>query len=147
MDILADAPGLAAFLSATPVAVMSVVVDAAGTLHIAPMNYWHDPKTLDFYFVTKKSSEKCTLLRDGSAQKAACVVGTENGVLFTLQMRGVARIVPKNEYKFAIDAYTKKRGDDHGITTAEYILLQFHPTWARYTDYGDNWKQHLLDLG
>lgn len=143
---LADVPELVAFLDVTPVAVMATVVDAGGGLHIAPMNYWHDPKTLDFYFVTQKASEKCTLLRNGSSQTAACVVGTENGVPYTLQMRGRAQIVPKEDFQSVIDAYTKKRGDGHGIETDEYILLQFHPLWARYTDYADHWKQHMLSL-
>lgn len=143
---LADAPGLAAFLDSTAVATFAAPVDADGTLHIATMHYWHDHKTLNFYFVTEKSSEKCTLLKDGSTQKAAVVVGTVMGTPFTLQMRGVAQIVLKDEHTFAIDGYTTKRGNSHDVEHEGSVLLQFHPTWARFTDYAHGYDRHQLPL-
>ena len=146
MKPLAQAPKLAAFLDATPVAVLTTVIDAAGTLHAAALHYWHDPETLSFYFVTEKSSEKCRLLLEGAAQPAACIVGTEEGVAFTLQMSGEVRMVPKSEYQFALLAYARKRGDDHHAEADDYALLQFHPMLARYTDYTGKWAQHYINL-
>jgi uncharacterized protein YhbP (UPF0306 family) len=143
---LAQAPRLATFLDTTPVAVLTTVVDTEGTLHPAALHYWHDPETLSFYFVTEKSSEKCRLLLDGAAQRAACVVGTEEGVAFTLQMSGEVRMVPKSEYQFAILAYARKRGDSHHAEADNFALLQFHPTVARYTDYTGKWMQYYINL-
>ena len=146
MAILDDQSALAAFLDSTPVATFAVPVASDGTLHIATMHYWHDSKTLNFYFVTEEASEKCALLRDGGTQKAAVVVGTDRGTPFTLQMRGVAQIVSKDEYAFAIDGYTSKRGNSHDVEHEGSVLLQFHPTWARFTDYAQGYDRHQLPL-
>lgn len=146
MKPLAEVPKLAAFLDTTPVAVLTTVIDTTGTLHAAALHYWHDPETLSFYFITEKSSEKCRLLLDGAAQPAACVVGTEEGVAFTLQMSGEVRMVPKSEYQFAILAYARKRGDSHQAEADNFALLQFHPAVARYTDYAGKWAQHYINL-
>jgi len=146
VKLLDQAPKLADFLDKTPVAVLATVIDTEGTLHAAALHYWHDPETLSFYFVTEKSSEKCRLLLGGAAQLAACVVGTEEGVTFTLQMSGEVRMVSKSEYQFAVLAYARKRGDGHHAEADDYALLQFHPSVVRYTDYAGKWAQHYINL-
>lgn len=146
MPRLKEIKGLNAFLHTQTAATVGLAIDEQGTLHVAALLYWHSEDPLKFYFITGKNTEKCRLLKDGGVQKAGCVVGTVKGVEFTLQMRGVVQIVPKEQYAGVIEAYTQKRGDNHDIDNPDYVLLEFTPDWARYTDYSQDWTPHLLDL-
>ena len=151
MKRLADLPGLQEFLEKTAIAVLALPIDEQGTIHAAAMNYWHDPHTLDMYFVTEKASRKCTLFQNGGVVQAACVIGTENGVPYAVQMHGTAQIVPKDAYQWVIDGYALKRGDSHNVENEKNVLLQFHPVLATYTDYSVDsptydWKPEPLEL-
>lgn len=141
-----ERPDLSAFLQEQSTAVVSVAVDVDGTIHIATLGFWHSDNPLRFYFVTSKLTEKCTLLRDGSQQKAACVVGTVKGTAFTLQMRGTLQIVDKTTHSSDVAAYTKKRGNDNDLANPNSALLEFVPSWARFTDYAVSWQPQMLDL-
>jgi uncharacterized protein YhbP (UPF0306 family) len=145
---LANYPKLAKFLNDEIIAVISMPVDEQGTLHIATLHYSHNPEPLQFYFVTGRDTEKCTLLKQKASVQAACVVGTTRGVPFTVQMRGELRIVEPKDRKEAVAAYQQKRhsrNDD--LADGKNVLLEFTPSWARFTDFAEGWEaHHFLDL-
>ena len=146
MPTLHDEPGLAAFLRKQEAAVLALPIDVDGTIHGATLTYWHEERSLAFYFVTGKASEKCRLLQDGSRQKAALVVGANNGTAFTPQMPGTVQIVSKDMYAEQITGYTEKRGNSNDLDRPDSVLLQFLPTWARFTDFAKGWNTSVLDL-
>jgi uncharacterized protein YhbP (UPF0306 family) len=132
---LQDSPALNAFLGQQAVAVIAVPVDIDGTLHAATLHYWHRAEPLKFYFVTGKDTEKCRMLLDGKSVKAACVVGTNPGTAFSLQMRGSLAIVNADERTAEVDAYYQKHaGHPRDIADPKNVLLEFTPSWARFTD-------------
>lgn len=119
-------------------ATLALPVNDAGDIHAASLIYWSDPATLNFYFVTRKDSEKCQLLQDGRAQRAACLIGTRKSVPFYLQMRGLVRMADPKEYREHIAAYYAKRGNrNDDIDAPGSVLLKFIPDWIRCTQYRD----------
>ena len=141
-------PGLAKFLDQERAATVAVPIDSNGTIHAAALGYWHTGNPLRFYFVTDKATEKCRLLVEKGSVQAACVVGTVVGVDFCLQMRGQIKIVNSADFKETIDKYYAKRGNRHDdIDDPKNVLMEFTPTWARYTDYTKGCDRHMLDLG
>lgn len=143
---LADYPELARFLEHEGLATTAIPIDEAGTIHAATMGYGHAAAPLRFYFVTDKASEKCALLRQKPALQGACVIGTYKDTPFTLQMRGEFRIVESGRHQQDLEAYYRKhskRTDD--IDEPNNVLLQFAPTWARFTDYSKGWGHYFLD--
>ncbi len=143
---LADCPELAKFLDDESFATAALPVDHVGTIHAATMGYAHRTDPLTFYFVTGKASEKCTLLKNGEAVRGALVVGTCKDTPFTLQMRGDFRIVEANSHPKAIETFYKKHSSRDDIDDPKNILLEFTPTWARFTDYAKGWEHSFLDL-
>ena len=132
---LSEYPGLSEFLANQLVATIALPIDETGTLHIASLLYWHDPVSLCFYFVTGANTEKCRLLIQGRTVTAACVVGTEKGVDFSLQMRGQFNIVEEPTHN-VIESYYAKRGNhDDDLNDPENVMLKFSPNWARFNDY------------
>lgn len=62
-------------------------------------------------------------------------------------MRGEFCIVDSTQHGQDLESYYKKhskRVDD--IDEPDNVLLQFTPTWARFTDYAKGWGHHFLDL-
>lgn len=140
---LSDYPTLQAFLSEQPVLTLAVAVDTAGTLHAATIHYWHTTEPLAFYMVTGRDSEKCRLLKTQPEIQAACVVGTNRGAAFTVQMRGQLREASKVD----LDHYYKKRGDRlKDIDDPKNICLVFTPNWVRFTDYSKGWDHAYLNV-
>lgn len=143
---IAGAPKLLDFLGAEKVATLAVPIDANGTLHIATMNYVHLLDPLRFYFMTSSKSEKCRLM-NVQPVAAACNVGTYVGTPFTLQMRGIARILDKTQESEVLEAYFAKRGDkNRNVEGPDSVLVEFTPDWARYTEFSKGWGTTRLEL-
>lgn len=142
---LEDYLPLGMFLHEEPAAVIAVPIDDAGSLHAAPLLYYHTEQPFKFYFVTSKLSEKCTLLRQKPSIQAACVVGTYAHTSMMLQMRGTLAITePSQEL---MESYYKKRGNrNDDIRDPDSVCLVFTPAWARFTDYEHGYDQHRLLL-
>jgi len=146
-DKLEDLPDLRSFLDVEPAATIAVAIDESGTIHAASLLYWHTTHPLRFYFVTSRDTEKCRLLNKVGVTPAACVIGTTRNVDCTLQMRGRLAIVDKNKYQTEIDKYYAKRGNHHDdIIDPDNVLLEFTPTWARYTDYRKGYERRRLEV-
>ena len=144
---LSKYPKLAEFLSKSLAATIAMSVDDEGTIHIASLLYWHDSIDLSLYFVTDDSTEKCRLLKSGEAVKSACVVGTEKGVDFTLQLRGTLSILTEPDTS-TVEAYYLKRGNrEDDLSEPGKVMLRFKPTWARFNGYAKGYgERHFLSL-
>lgn len=138
---------LSKFLAEEKSAVLSVAVDSNGTLHSAALLFVHQEGPLRISFVTNKNTEKCKMLINGGARKAACVVGTTKNTPFTLQMRGKLKIVDTSAHRADLELYIKKfpNGPDD-INEEDNVLLQFIPTWSRYIDYQKGYDRHMLEV-
>lgn len=143
---LSAAPKLLEFLGTEKVANLAVPVDTAGMLHIATMIYMHTAEPLRFYFMTSNKSEKCRLVNERPIS-AACNVGTYYGTPFTLQMRGTAQLLDKTKHADKLEAYMHKRGiSNKNVEGSDSVLLEFVPTWARFTDYAKGWGTTKLEV-
>lgn len=135
------------FLENQKAATIAVPIDDKGNIHAASLIFWNSIKPFKFYFVTSRESEKCTLLKDGIKIPCAIVVGTEKGTDFTLQMRGTIQEVKPLDFINQVDAYYQKRGNrQDDISEPKTCLLQFEPTWARYTNYSKGYNRDFVDL-
>lgn len=135
------------FLERSRAITIAVPIDAAGTIHAASLQYWFTAKPPEFYFVTFRGSEKCRLLKPKLSLPCAAVVGTEIGVIFTVQMRGSVRIVEPSENEEQVAAYYKKRGDRAlDLDDPAMCLLKFTPNWIRYKDYSQGYDSHFIDV-
>lgn len=143
VERLADRPDLAAFLEHQMAAVIAVPVDANGTLHAATVSYWNAISPLAVYFVTNRESEKCQLLKSQASIPCACVIGTEKGTEFTLQMRGTL----SEAANLDLAGYFQKQSNrPDARVDAKDMVLVFTPTWARFTDYKVGYQRHTLEL-
>lgn len=144
---LADYPSLGDFLTTTEAATLAVPIDQAGAVHAAGLLYWHTADPLRLYFVTSRRSTKCRLLQSQASVPCAVVVGTERGVPFTLQLRGRLAIIDHAQYPELVAGYYHKRGNHHDdLDNPDKCLLEFHPTWGRFTDYSKGYLRCLLRL-
>lgn len=147
VDKLADCPDLQKFLQNELAATIALPIDDKGTIHAASLLYWHDENPLRFYFVTSRATEKCKLLLEKRTLPAAYVVGTYRDTDMTLQMRGTVVIVDKEKFAEQLEKYYAKRGNHHDdIIDPINVLLEFTPTWARYTDYTKGYERRKLDV-
>lgn len=135
------------FLENQKAATIAVPIDENGTIHAASLLYWNSIDPFNFYFVTSRDTEKCALLKDARKITCAVVVGTEKGTDFTLQMRGNIQEVEPKDFSKELDAYYQKRGNrQDDIDDPATCILQFSPTWARYTDYSQGYNRDFIDL-
>lgn len=144
---ITDNPDLVTFVNNHPAATIAVPIDDSGTLHAAALLYLKSPESLEFFFITSRESEKCTLLRTRKEIPCAAVIGTERDTPFTLQMRGVLQEADPENYEHEVALYYEKRGNHHDdISDPSTCLLKFYPTWARFTDYAKNYARFMLDI-
>jgi general stress protein 26 len=144
---IAELSSLIKFLENQKAATIAVPIDDNGNIHAASLVFWNSIQPFSFFFITSRNSEKYTLMKDGNKIPCAVVLGTEKGTDFTLQMRGSIQEVVPEDYSRQVDAYYRKRGNrQDDITESETCLLQFVPTWARYTDYSKGYNREFIDL-
>jgi general stress protein 26 len=135
------------FLENQKAATIAVPIDDKGNIHAASLIFWNSIEPFNLYFVTSRESDKYTLLREGHKIPCAVVVGTEKGTDFTLQMRGIIQEANPEDFTKELSAYYQKRGNrQDDIDDPKTCLLQFVPTWARYTDYSKGYNRDLVDF-
>lgn len=135
------------FLAKEEVCVIGVALPN-GDVHVAPVLFYCDPKTLNIYFSTSKASEKMNWWRDGhSSARASIAVGLSRGVPYLLQMRGYISEFKQNTNEQIVREYQKVASAKDDITNPQTIMLSFKPDWARYTDRSnDNRKYKQIRL-
>lgn len=122
------------FLTKNRVSVLTILLKD-GTPHAAAMHYSHKEDPLTLYFSTENTSLKCEALLGGGTTKGAVVIGFDEKEWLTLQMRGVFRIVLKEELEASQRIHYKKLpSSEKWKDDPATVLLGFTPTWWRYTD-------------
>ena len=144
---LKDCPKLVDFLMSHEALTMANSIDKKGTIHAAAMLYSCSVSPLRFYFVTSRDTDKYKLLKINKTVQCAVVVGTERGTPFSVQMRGDIREIEPSQNQRIIDDYYKKLNNHYDdINDPVNCLLEYMPTWARFTDYSKGYTRHYLDL-
>lgn len=147
-----DIVGLNEFLQTEKVAVLALPIDDKRTIHSAALLFAPTGDLPELIFITGRDTEKCRMLQDGQAVKASCAIGTSKGIPFSMQMRGMVKLIEYDKAKTYLDAYELKFGkrvDD--MSESNQVVLVFAPSWARVTDYvsenfKDGFKRIQLDV-
>jgi general stress protein 26 len=128
---------ISSFLQHHRISVLSVL-QADGSIHSATLHYANNENPLSFFFMTGKKTEKCLSLLDGSERPSSLVVGFSEEEFATFQAEGKVKILDQDSessWKTYIDKYPSR---SQGKVNPEYVLLQFIPSWWRYTDMKSN---------
>ncbi len=124
------------FLNNHRTSVMSVLQDS-GIVHAATMHFAADPEKELFFFMTGRETIKCQSLQDGKPRKAAVVIGFNEEEMATFQAEGEVSLLTEENKDLGWKTYTNKypnraKGkDDPGV-----VILEFRPSWGRFSDYG-----------
>lgn len=122
------------FLSHQRVSVLSIL-QSDNTIHSATLHFAYRENPLSFFFMTDKTSRKCRPLLSASEQNAALVIGFSEEDFTTFQAEGEISIAKDQEFGDGSALYTTKFPDRKSWLEKENIvILQFTPTWWRYTD-------------
>jgi general stress protein 26 len=144
---LSDRSKLVDFLNSHEALTMANPIDNEGTLHASAMLYYCTVDPLRFYFVTARDTDKCKPLKANKILQCAIVVGTERHTPFSIQMRGYVKEVKTSDNKGVIDGYYKKLKNHYDdVNDPANVLLEYTPTWARFTDYSEGYNRYYLDL-
>lgn len=146
MGKLQENQKLLKFLRSALVSTLAVPIDQKGTIHIAAMRCFVTTNPLRVYYVTSRGSEKCALLKQDSEISAACDIGGHIEPEMYVQMRGFVRMFEFSDRPDIVSSYFAHRGSSQDKEGDSSVLLEFEPTYAKYTDYAEGWQKHLLDL-
>lgn len=103
-----------------------------GTVHSATLHYSYSKIPFAFYFLTTKKSRKSQSLLNGKESNASLVIGFSEEEFVTFQAKGEAKIVDTD---YAWNTYSKKYiGKEKQRGKDTLALIEFVPTWWRYTD-------------
>lgn len=137
-------PEILKFIKKNRVLVMSIL-RKDGSPHAAVLHFAYSTDPLKFYFSTENTSRKTDALLAGKAVKAAAVIGFSEEEWKTLQLNGKIKgmIKPKDKALAQEIFYKTHPGSRRWKDDPATILLEFTPTWWRYSDYK---KKPLLTI-
>jgi general stress protein 26 len=124
-----------AFLKNHRISVLGVLQDD-GVVHSATMHFASSSDPLVFFFMTEKNSIKCKSLQDKSARKASLVIGFNEEEMVTFQAEGEVSFLTEENKELGWETYVKKYPNRvNGKEDPDVVILQFIPSWARFSDY------------
>lgn len=130
-------PRVLKFIKQNRVGVLSIL-RKDGSPHAAVLHYACDYEVspCKFYFSTENTSRKVEALLTGKTIKAAMVIGFSEEEWITLQINGNIKgmLTPKDKAKAQGIFYAKHPGSRRYKDNPATILLEFTPTWWRYSD-------------
>jgi uncharacterized protein YhbP (UPF0306 family) len=101
-----------------------------GSPHAATVHFAVAPESSTFIFLTSPTYRKVEPLKQGDTA-ASLVVGTNEEVMKTLQLDGVARLEDSEEIRSAyFGKFPEKQGKHR-----DDLVVTFRPSWWRYTDW------------
>ncbi len=123
------------FLGKESICVISVSLQD-GTIHSATVHYSHTAEPLKIYIQTSNETLKAKPFLKGEIGTGALVVGFSRQDWLTLQMHGEVRAIldPKELEPIYKVHYGKNPGAEKQ-KGPDTIMLEFSPTWWRYTDF------------
>lgn len=108
----------------------------SGEVHVAPLLFWCDPRTLYVYMSTAQDSEKLTWHCEGhTTTQASVAIGTGKGLPYLLQMRGRLSLF---DYQCDDSVDTAYMRIAHMLDDPRKIgntMIVLKPTWVRYSDW------------
>lgn len=123
-----------ALLEKEPVGVLSVVL-SDGSPHAATVHFSSQTEPLKLFIQTYPTVKTKAIQDTGGAAPAAMVVGFSEEEFVTLQMRGEVRIVADAaEQETIFKIHYAKHPEAEQYRSPRTILLEFTPTWWRYSD-------------
>jgi general stress protein 26 len=132
------------FLSDNRICVLSVVM-VDGSSHSSVMHYSHSADPLVLYFSTDVKSRKCLPLHDHHSSQASVAIGFSETDWLTLQLSGTLRIITNDEKlnpetiaSIKSIHYTKHPASAKYAEDPDTVVLQFVPSWWRYTDFSSH---------
>src|SRR5947209_7268394 len=116
------------------VCVLAVTL-ADGSPHTAVVHYSQTTDPVKLFIQTYPTVKTEAMAQKGGVVKAAVVVGLNEADFIELQMRGDVKIVtdPEEQEKIFKIHYSK-HPEAEKYKSSTTILLEFTPTWWRYTD-------------
>ncbi len=128
-------PKIIEYIRKERICVLSVV-QADGTSHSATVHFSHEENPLSLFIQTSNTSEKAKPFLKGETSKASMVIGFSEQEWLTLQMKGDMKIITDPEaLEKAFKTHYKKHPEAEKRKGPDTVILQFTPTWLRYTDF------------
>lgn len=106
-----------------------------GTPHAATVHFAYDSATRRFIFETNKEYRKVRAFEGRKHVPASLVIGSTEGTMKTLQIDGVAELVPETDTEtlaIYMNAFPEKQGK---YDSKKLVFFTCTPTWWRYTDW------------
>lgn len=117
------------------VCVLAVTL-ADGAPHSATVHYSELLEPVKLFIQTYPTVKAKAIQERGGRAKASIVVGTSEAEFVTLQMRGDIRIVTDaGELEEIFKIHYAKQPQAEKYKSPSTIILEFTPTWWRYTDF------------
>lgn len=105
-------------------------------VHGATMHFAFDPEKQIFYFMTGKNTKKVQSILEGEDANASLVIGFYEEDPATFQAEGVISLVKEDNKQSGWEVYLKKMPHRaSGKDDEKVVLLQFIPTWGRFSDF------------
>lgn len=124
------------FIAKNRIAALTIMLPD-GTPHAATVHFAHqDNPTFKLFFMTEKTTRKCSSIINGENAKAAVVIGFSEKEWVTLQMEGNIHIVYSKDLIESVKSmyFLKYPGMQKYEANPQTVFLEFSPTWWRYSD-------------
>lgn len=121
-----------AYLGSQRICVIAVEM-MDGAPHAATVHFAHTNDPVTLIFKTSRTYSKSEPLHGKSETRASVVVGSNEGVMQTLQMDGVAKLIGADDPLRT--AYLAKFPEKAKKEDPDAIYFSFTPTWWRFTDW------------
>ncbi len=107
-----------------------------GSPHAATVHFAHIEDPCVFIFETQRDYRKIEPLLGKNITRASFVIGSDESVMKTLQIDGVAQLLKAEEKEsfesIYLDKFPEKREKSKD---SKYIFFKFTPLWWRFTDW------------
>lgn len=128
-------PQVQNFLATQELGVLTILLPG-GVPHSATVHYSYDPERNVCYIQTLDTTVKAQPFLSGEIGRGSFVVGVSKQPWVTLQMRGdVRQISEENELTRAYHIHHDKHPGMEQRKGPHTIILEFSPTWWRYSDF------------
>ena len=122
-------------LNREKVGVISVIMSDSMP-HAATIHFSHTSDPFKIYMFTSNATLKASPFLNGESGKAAMVVGFSLKDWETLQMHGVIKgITDSAELERIYPVHYSKHPETEKYKGPNTFVLEFTPTWWRYTDF------------
>ncbi len=109
------------------------ILQSDGSIHSAVCLYANTDNPLEFFILTKNTTQKVQSILGGTTVPASLTIGFSETEWKSFQATGNARVALKTEIELK-DIYEKKYNKTVDLDT-DSVFIVFTPTWYRYTEF------------